>query len=1153
MKKKCNFIVLVLLVLTCFFNSLYIPSFAKTETTGNITVSGVWASSTKAKVTCTYTDFEKSDNPGGFIVFYDKSGRMEQAYMDNLTVANGTGQWSCDIDFNGCEAEKVKIILVDMKTLKPLCIYSEMTVQELKNKIYNEVPEVTDNGTYGLRAAFETGTVECFKYDTYTTQIAEYYITDEVPAHTGQYSCKVSNRTMGDVSIMLVLDGADYTSKVNFSCYVRSAEGISEQTFYVKVRLVEDSTISYVALPGSEVTSYGDWVHMSGELDLSQYSITEAPWLMFQTKNSSKTSGGTKTSDYYVDDILITSDTNGMFYDDMNYTPSEKADNISETASEYTPKDISIEQDIASLKDVYKDYFKIGIAVQDRAMNANSRYGQLVSKHFNTMTSEGLFKNSNIVSTDLTWDFSKADKVMQFAKDTGLDEVVGHVLIWENSTAKGYTDLFATRDELLAFMKEYITKVVKHFEGDGDASEYTTGIDYSDWHVASWDVVNEAAATEFADGYVNRSGGWYNKIGKDYVTYAFKYANELGYDDIELRYNDFGEQNTRKVDNIYTVAKDIQAANVGMDTVALQSHYTLDESVDNVRAAFEKISSLGVKMDVSEIDVSAYTRAQLDAGTALYDDGIPKSVEYKQAEKMYELFSLYKEYSDVLGRVTFWSPTDRLSFRNNENFPHKDYPGIFDRNFQAKPQYWAITDFEEYKKRYPDYADEIEDLVWTFENEYNYGISREPDMGKWTGVNLNYVQDTTEPSVMSVNDVQSYNQYYADSGSTSTAATPWGTVTDPAYGSTQCMTVYNGTTTSAQALGVRVKLSKEQITPGITYTISFMHMGNSKHGNLLYAFFRPFSTEDNIEEKYNDTVDGISWVTEQTSIGTGSRCWQRVTADITVSEDDFNSDGYTTLWLLARAPYNAETGKYYKTFKGEYLYLDDIAIYEKSPLLWDFEGAQSQYVSKAPVIGKWTGVNQAYIQSSTEPKTMSVSNASDYNKYLASTGSTSDAATPTGKTKTPADGSVRCMFVYNGTTTTAQAMGMRVKLSRADVEVGKTYTLKFWQMSNTSEANNIYAFIRKYDITENISEKVTEAYDAIPWMPYSSSFLGNASRTGTWFTTDITPQETDFDENGYTTLWIISRAWVRSDGHCYKTYKGEYLYIDDVSLTEKSE
>ena len=121
-------------------------------------------------------------------------------------------------------------------------------------------------------------------------------------------------------------------------------------------------------------------------------------------------------------------------------------------------------------------------------------------------------------------------------------------------------------------MRNHIHTVVKHFKGK----------------VKGWDVVNEAAASEFSDGYVDRNGGWYDKIGTDYVKYAFEYANELGYDDIELRYNDFGEYNTRKCENIYTVAKDIQTANVGMDTVALQSHYALDDSVDNVRKAFEK-------------------------------------------------------------------------------------------------------------------------------------------------------------------------------------------------------------------------------------------------------------------------------------------------------------------------------------------------------------------------------------------------------------------------------------------------------------------------------------------------------------------------------------------------------------------------------------
>lgn len=1139
------------LTLTCALNGFYITPLANTQNNEAVQVSGVWenADEINADISVKYTEAKESQNAAGIAAFYNGDGTLKKLYLQDAAVNNTEAEWSSNINFNECNGKNVKLMLFELDTMKVIGESVELTCDELKSRINHKIPEITDTGKYGIRCAFETNTIERFKYDTYTTQVGEYYLTDEVTANTGLYSCKVSNRSVPDVTVTIQLDDLDTKSKINVSCYVRSAEGISEQPFYFRMRLAQKSGVSYVKVPGTDVISYGDWVYMSGEFDLSQYSLTEAPRVQVLTGNSSSASGGNTKSDYYMDDLLITTDAEGMLYDDMNYTPTEKADNISETASGYTPKNIPIEQDIAALKDTFKDYFKMGIAVADRAMNADSRYGQLINKHFNTMTSEGLFKNANILSTDLQYNFANADRVMEFAKAAGLDEVVGHVLIWENSTAKTYTDKFDTRDDLLAFMKEYITKLVKHFEGDGSADEYANGVDYSDWHVAAWDVVNEAAASEFADGYVDRNGGYIDKIGTDYPIYAFKYANDLGYD-IELRYNDFGEHNKRKGDNIYNVAKDIQAADVGLDTVALQSHYTLEDSFENIKYTFEKIASLGIGMDISELDISAYTRKQKEEYKALYDEGIPKSIEYKQTEKLYHLFELYKEYSDILGRVTFWSATDRLSFRNNEGFVHNDYPGIFDRNLQAKPQYWAITDFEEYKKRYPDYSDEVESLNWNFEDEYDYGISREPRIGKWTSVNLNYVQDSTEPSVMNVTDVQNYNKYYAGLGSTPSVATPWATVTDPAYGSTKCMTVYNGTKTSAQALGVRVKLSKEQVKPGETYTISFNHMGNTKHGNYLYAFFRPFSTEDNIEEKYNDSVDGIPWVTAENKIGTGTRCWKKITAEITIEESDFNSYGYTTLWLLARAPYNTETGTYYKTYKDEYLYLDDIALYKKADTSWDFEGTSSDYVSKEPVIGKWTGINQDYIQESTIPDTVSVDTVTNYNVYQASIGSTAGYAKPTGYTIVPADGSKKCMKVNNGTTTSAQALGMRVKLSKADIEPGKEYTLTFWQMSNSVSYSSMYAFLRKYDMTENISEKISASYDAIPWLSEYKS-IGNSTRYWMKQVVTLSPTEEDFDENGYTTLWILSRSLV-SDGQYHKSLKGEYFYVDDITLEEKS-
>ena len=83
----------------------------------------------------------------------------------------------------------------------------------------------------------------------------------------------------------------------------------------------------------------------------------------------------------------------------------------------------------------------------------------------------------------------------------------------------------------------------------------------------------------------------------------------------------------------------------------------------------------------------------------IYENGIPKELEFYQANLWLDLFELYKEYSDRIDRVTMWSITDKLSSTNETSgFDRTDYGNIFDRNFQAKPQYWAIADPEYYLK-----------------------------------------------------------------------------------------------------------------------------------------------------------------------------------------------------------------------------------------------------------------------------------------------------------------------------------------------------------------------------------------------------------------------------------------------------------------------
>ena len=368
------------------------------------------------------------------------------------------------------------------------------------------------------------------------------------------------------------------------------------------------------------------------------------------------------------------------------------------------PAYTEIQEDIPSLKDGFKDYFKIGGTIANRTESDTSRYGRLLKKHFNTTVPDGLFKINGMLkgTTEFNYDFSDADKVMDFAKRNGM-EMIGHTLVWERSSAKKYLTKadgnYIDRDSALKFIKEYVTKIMKHFEGDGDPEEYTTGVDYSDWHLPTWDVVNEAVGGVNEDGSLQYRdlGSWHTVLGPDYIDYTFKCAEEAGYKDIALRYNDYGEQNENKCEAVYRLVKGLKERGRRVDIIGMQSHYTIDIVPSTVRRAIEKYLGLGVTLDVTELDLTAYSRNEKAAKKLLYEEGLPKEVEFTQATAYAELFKIYRQYAEHINRVNFWTFADQYAYDNViASFPRVEYCGIFDRAYQAKPQYWAIVDPQKY-------------------------------------------------------------------------------------------------------------------------------------------------------------------------------------------------------------------------------------------------------------------------------------------------------------------------------------------------------------------------------------------------------------------------------------------------------------------------
>ena len=552
-------------------------------------------------------------------------------------------------------------------------------VEDIKSKYTGNLLE---------RASFEKPTLEMFSlYGT------GYEITDEAGAHSGSYALKVKNRSASWHAARCIYNDMDKKAKYNVSLWVKKSPKLDKCTFSIQGEIVLLSGNKTYPFLSSVTVTDDKWHHLEGVLDGTKYEVGSA--IGFQISI-----GDSNLSDYYVDDVVVSADKPGRLYDDLDYQEGVVPEGISHTPTSQSPIEKPIQTDIPSLKDVYKDYFKIGActtAVQQLVDDVDTPAEQLLIKHFNSIVHDGAMKMQEILPKKdrINYDFTKGDYLMQFAQKNGIDDITGHCLIWEIASITPWaTDAngqWLSRDDALAFMKEYITKVMKHYEGDGSPSEYKAGVNYSDWHIDVWDVVNEALLPG-NELYANRNG-FINCVGNDYIEYAFRYADETGYDDVKLRYNDYGEQSPSKRQAMYDLIKKLQSKGVRVDSLGMQSHYRLNVLPSQIRDALELFSSLGVSVDVTEADVSAYTDSQVARKQSLYENGITTAAEIAQANLYYSNFEIYKEYADIIDRVVFWSYEDLGSYQNrSDGFVRTDYAGLFDRHFQAKPLYWAIAD-----------------------------------------------------------------------------------------------------------------------------------------------------------------------------------------------------------------------------------------------------------------------------------------------------------------------------------------------------------------------------------------------------------------------------------------------------------------------------
>ena len=247
------------------------------------------------------------------------------------------------------------------------------------------------------------------------------------------------------------------------------------------------------------------------------------------------------------------------------------------------------------LKDAFAGKFLIGTA-GDVPRGYSAAELANIKANYNIITPENCMK-PQIQPSEGRFDWATPDALVNWCQENNI-KVWGHNLAWHTQTPgwflQGINGGQITRELAMEHLSNHIHAVAGHYKGK----------------VIGWDVVNEA----INDGYNGepdnlRNDSWYSIIGSNYLTMAFKWAHEAD-PDAQLYYNDYNiEQgavkNRGKHAASMSLLKRMIKDGAPINGVGIQGHWHLDTDPADVEKAIADYESLGLKVSISELDVTA--------------------------------------------------------------------------------------------------------------------------------------------------------------------------------------------------------------------------------------------------------------------------------------------------------------------------------------------------------------------------------------------------------------------------------------------------------------------------------------------------------------------------------------------------------------------
>ena len=336
------------------------------------------------------------------------------------------------------------------------------------------------------------------------------------------------------------------------------------------------------------------------------------------------------------------------------------------------------------LKDAYKDYFSIGVAVNMRNIS-NPEQIAIIKKDFNSITAENDMKPQPTEPAYGQFNWENADKIANFCRSNGI-KLRGHCLMWHAQIGEWmYKDEkgdLVSKEKLFQNMKHHITAIVERYKDV----------------VYAWDVVNEAISDggwqggrrgmgEHPSPY--RNSPLYQIAGDEFIKKAFIYAREAD-PNVLLFYNDYNAADPGKRDRIYNMVKSMKEEGVPIDGIGMQGHYNVyGPSMEDVDAALTKYSTIVKHIHITELDIRANQEMGGQLNFSRDGGNISQVVKTLQEDQYARLFKVLRKHKDVVDNVTFWNLSDRDSWLGARN-----YPLPYDENNKAKRVYSIIKDFD---------------------------------------------------------------------------------------------------------------------------------------------------------------------------------------------------------------------------------------------------------------------------------------------------------------------------------------------------------------------------------------------------------------------------------------------------------------------------